>query len=546
MHSMQKMVSLLSRAHGTPFGYAMSRAIEGGKWGEIPPLLAQVAPTSSFADKQVAALVSKLEGFDVGIDTQRVAEDTFVQCENACRETNIRMTRYVNWFEQGLFCTSVSDLERYQWIQRIRKRIADVLGNVPDLSPRFSNGSTFHDRGDSVTLPHKMSGYICVTRPFEEFGLMEIIRQTAWWPSSEGVIVEAGNRFSVVPKNYKTGRGICIEPSGNLCLQLAAGAHIRKSLYRVGIEIDGVGKHNAQWLHQQLARYGSLEGDLATIDLTNASDMIAELVVRLLLPKQWFALLSALRSQSTYFKGAWRKLSKFSSMGNGFTFELETLLFYAIAVETAGWAKAYGDDLIVPSSKGTEVLESLRFFGFLPNVEKSYLTGPFRESCGGDFWSGRDTRPVYLKKIPDGPLEWIDLHNSLYVMEAKSVLNGTLLADSRELTDVRKLIINQIPSAVRLFVPPKHVGGLWSDNQGLWRRRPARILRKKRAFYWGTGIAEYDKGYDEFKSVVPVSRVIRLSTFDPNAQLASALLGAPSKGVTPRDGTCGFKITWLA
>jgi len=542
---MQKIVSLLSRAHGTTLGFQMALALQLGRYADIPKLLAGVKPDSPFHDKQVAALVSKTEGLDVGIDTQAAAEATFIECENACRETNIRLTRYVNWFEEG-FYGSISDLETFEFLSRVRKRIGDILGPVPDLVPRFSNGSTFHDRGDCITLPHKMSGYICVTDPFEKFGLLQVLRQTLWWPAADGVVYELGNRFTTVPKNYKTDRGICVEPSGNLSLQLAAGEHIRRRLYRVGIEIDGVGNRNAQWLHQQLARYGSLEGDLATIDLSNASDMIAEMTVRLLLPRQWWALLDSLRSQSTLFKGEWRKLSKFSSMGNGFTFELETLLFYAIAVETASWAKAYGDDIIVPSAKGQAVLEKLRFFGFVPNVEKSYLTGPFRESCGGDFWLGRDTRPIYLKKVPVSPLEWIDLYNSVLLMEAKSVNNATLLSNSPELEKAKELIIDQIPSLFRLYVPFGHSGGLWSGRPQDWRVRPARSLRKKRVFYWGTGIAEYDRGYNEIKSVIPQSRVIRLSTFHSRAQLASALLGAPSRGVTPRDGTCGCRVTWLA
>lgn len=545
MHSMQKIVILLSRAHGTSFGSQMGKAIEQSDWGKIPDLLANVSPTSSFADKQVAALVSKLEGFDIGLDTKAAAMDTFERCESACRTTNIRMSRYINWIEDAFYGTG-PDLAIYDKIIRIRKRIGDILGNVPDLTPRFSNGSTFHDRGESITLPHKMSGYICVTPEFENFGLMELLRQTAWWVSADGVIVESGNRFSTVPKNFKTERGICIEPSGNLSLQLAVGETIRRRLYSVGIEIDGKGRRNAQWLHQQLARYGSLKGDLGTIDLKDASDMIAESVVRLLLPSGWYKLLSALRSPATLVKGKWRRLSKFSSMGNGFTFELETLLFYAIAVEAAGWAKAYGDDLIVPSCNGMDVLEDLKFFGFVPNVEKSYLSGPFRESCGGDFWAGRDTRPVYLKTIPGSPLEWIDLYNSLVIASEKSITNATLLADSPSFWAAMNLIKNQIPSAFRLFVPMGHAGGLWSGRPQDWRTRPARLLRKKRQFYWGTGIAEYDCGYDEVKSVVPCSRTIRLSNFSADAQLASALLGAPSKGVTPRDGTCGVKITWLA
>ena len=255
MHSMQKIVSLLSRAHGTAIGHRLALALQLGRFEEIPSLISQVMPDSPFSDKQVAALVSKTEGLDVGIDTKKAAEQAFEECESACRETNIRLTRYVNWFENG-FYGSEPDLKLYDYIARVRKRIADVLGPVPDLTPRFSNGSTFHDRGDCITLPHKMSGQICITSPFEEFGLLQVLRQTLWWPSADGVVYEQGNRFTTVTKNYKTDRGICVEPSGNLALQLAAGGHIRRRLYTVGIEIDGVGNRNALTADAAIARSG--------------------------------------------------------------------------------------------------------------------------------------------------------------------------------------------------------------------------------------------------------------------------------------------------
>lgn len=545
MHSMQKVVMLLSSAHGTCLGHRLADAVRDERWGEIPDLISRVTPTSPFADKQVAALVSKLEGLDVGIDVETAARDSFFAAEKQCELTNARLARYVNWFENGFF-GSMPDLKLFEKLDRMRKRVAEILGPVRDLVPQFSNGSTFHDRGDEITLPHKMSGTIGVTPKFVELGLLQLLRQTAWWPAATGVEVVAGNRFSSVPKSYKTNRGICIEPLGNLSLQLAVGTQIRRRLYHVGIQIDGRGMNNAQWIHVQLARWGSLHDDLATIDLSNASDTISLMLVRLLLPKEWFVLMSALRSEETLVNKRWWKQHKFSSMGNGFTFELETLLFFVIAEEAAGWAKAYGDDLIVPSRRGSSLVEDLEFFGFTVNKEKSYLSGLFRESCGGDFLGGRDTRPVYLKKVPSNPLMWIDLYNLLDGMEAKSRANATLLADSPLLKEARRFIVSQVPALFRLYVPKGCAGGFWSDQPEAWIRRSARLLRKKRSFFWGTGIAEWDRGYDEFKTVMPQSVVWKLNRFSADAQLASALLGTPSRGVTPRDGTCGVKIAWRA
>lgn len=551
MHSMQRIVSLLSRASGTPLGYALEKALSVNDFASVPELLSRVSPTSSFADKQTAALVSKLEGFDIGIDTAAKARDTFFECESACWETNIRLSRYVNWIENGFYGDSL-DLHRETRIRQVRRIIGDILGPVPDITPRFSNGSTFHDKGEEITIPHKMQG-VSFTPQFEELGLVEILRQTAWWRASQHATTVLGNRFSTVPKNFKTDRGICIEPSGNLSLQLAVGQVIRRRLYRVGIKIDGTGENNAQRIHRDYARWGSMSGECATIDLSNASDMIATNLVRLLLPREWFVFLNAIRSQTTTIESRKGKvkhvhivqLEKFSSMGNGFTFELETLIFFAISRAVSPWAKAYGDDIVVPTYAAAAVVRELTFYGFAVNREKSYLSGPFRESCGGDYHEGSDTRPVYLKRIPASPLEWIDLYNSIRLMEAKSRSNATLLADSPELTEVKNLIKNEIPSMFRIYTP-EHLGGLHTRDERKWIVRKATLCLHKREFAWGIGVSLTGRGYYEFKTPVPMLKRISLKRFDSHAQFAAALLGSPSAGVTPRGDPIGIRLTWLS
>jgi hypothetical protein len=42
------------------------------------------------------------------------------------------------------------------------------------------------------------------------------------------------------------------------------------------------------------------------------------------------------------------------------------------------------------------VLESA---GFVVNLTKSYSAGPFRESCGGDYWNGYDITPFYARSL---------------------------------------------------------------------------------------------------------------------------------------------------
>jgi len=90
-------------------------------------------------------------------------------------------------------------------------------------------------------------------------------------------------------------------------------------------------------------------------------------------------------------------------MGNGFTFELESLLFYVLSRAVAyfsgvsGIISVYGDDIIVPTDIAVDLEFVLGVLGFSVNPEKSFSTGTFRESCGGHYDGGCDVTPFYVK-----------------------------------------------------------------------------------------------------------------------------------------------------
>jgi hypothetical protein len=207
-----------------------------------------------------------------------------------------------------------------------------------------------------------------------------------------------GSVLFTVPKKTDIDRCACKEPDLNMYLQKGVGSHIRKRLRRFGINL------NDQRVNRALAARGAQDDSLATLDLSSASDTITIGCVKALLPTEWFLYLNDIRSHKVLVDGVYHRMEMFSSMGNGFTFELESLIFWALVRTTlyfegiSGVVSVYGDDIICPSSGADMVSWVLHEFGFAVNLEKSFITGPFRESCGGHYHHHEDVTPFYLKR----------------------------------------------------------------------------------------------------------------------------------------------------
>lgn len=240
-------------------------------------------------------------------------------------------------------------------------------------------------------------------------------------PDVERVVVVRGSRASSVAKNRTTNRTMAIEPSGNMAFQLAAGLYIEGALRRVGLDI-----HTQESKNKALAWRGSLNGSLCTIDLSSASDLISIDLIKLLWPSSWFHLFMTLRSSECKVKGDWVQLNMMSTMGNGFTFPMMTLTLLALIY---GYQRSigllqnrsidykvtgvYGDDIIISSYHYNPFVELLQKCGLRVNLSKSFARGPFRESCGGDYYIGRDVTPVYIESLRDDSEVYVAINKLL-------------------------------------------------------------------------------------------------------------------------------------
>lgn len=213
-------------------------------------------------------------------------------------------------------------------------------------------------------------------------------------------VLVAGNELFTVPKNSEIDRVACKEPDINLLLQRSVGLMIRDRLLRHGIDLQD------QSVNQRLAMEGSISGTLATIDLSSASDSICRQLVISLLPTEWQDIIFDIRSPNTEIDGSLHENEMISSMGNGFTFELETLIFFCLTRAVCyvsrikGKISVYGDDIIAPSCVVPRLKRVFHWFGFRTNERKTFHRGSFRESCGKHYHLGYDVSPLYIR----GPL----------------------------------------------------------------------------------------------------------------------------------------------
>lgn len=314
--------------------------------------------------------------------------------------------------------------------EAVLDEVAAILARLPEISfpalfskARHGPGASVGSRGANSAFeklflneitsysPDTVYQYLRLVRLFPLYRNAELLRMRRRGANRAFRIV-GSSTFSTVRKTVSTDRGICTEASLDMFFQLGAGELINDFL----AEEFGYCPTRQPERNRRLALKGSRSGDIATIDMTSASDLNSLGLVSdaLRYRRDWFEMLAQLRAPSTRIEvdGQLTTVScnMISSMGNGFTFPLETLLFSCIvrAVATvldvpferfdreSGYG-VFGDDVIVPSSIAPTVLAVLRDLGHIPNESKTFLEGPFRESCGVDGFLGQDTRAVFHK-----------------------------------------------------------------------------------------------------------------------------------------------------
>lgn len=415
------------------------------KYGEHKQLVERTVSAGNYLtvdsfrkDYCATKLLAKCAGLSTGVDTAEVAIRTALEAEQMCRETNQKFRPLLDGRGVSPGLTTL--------IPRVASILQKLLGELRPGMFRdcgFGPGRTSSASGDYVSSLFKYSARLDVTVSALNTAVAVIGSAPHWGqaaltadgpctPLPAAYNLVRGNTLITVPKNAKTDRAICYEPHCNIRLQKMVGEYLKKRASLFGIKLSD------QSVNQRRARFGSKFGTLSTIDLRSASDTMATLPLMLVLPDDWFRLLDSLRSKETLWPdGTWRRNEKFVSMGNGFAFELESLLFYAICSAVTHDVSVFGDDIIVPTDSFDKCCEALSEFGFAVNSEKSFSEGSFRESCGYDGMLGYDVTPCFIRAIPKMRGDLVKLHNAMRRWLANDVCPD--LKGSRVLARWRKV-----------------------------------------------------------------------------------------------------------
>ena len=241
-------------------------------------------------------------------------------------------------------------------------------------------------------------------------------------------------RIKFVPKNLKTSRSICIEPNAKMFFQQMVSRSLEDHFSTKLFEYVDL---QDQLRNREAAALGSVTGDLDTIDLSSASDLISYDLVKRIMPRKLLFLMQATRTSRVKTSKGVLELQKYAPMGSALCFPTQCLIFLSVCILASVNVKkgsndlfapvspdevlhemelfvdykgkyvpwrdyyrplVYGDDIVVDSKLTPHVTQMLEALGLEVNNSKSYKAScAFRESCGGFYWNGFDITPCQFR-----------------------------------------------------------------------------------------------------------------------------------------------------
>jgi len=338
-------------------------------------------PKGDTSDERRKAAWEKWIAFDEGLQIGDILGPTWAKARLLVRE-------YLSDFRMGsLTFTNGSSFEPLGNRTSIACKLSEVWTITPDCFDLFAQYSYWH-RALRHSVKKRFTSY-CTKHRLN----LKFMNRKLWLRFKDhnepayqifkfklfcSVTFVFGNRWSTVPKNNLKDRSICLEPLCNMLVQRAIGIGLRLSLKeKTGIDLDVLA---------DVHRRRISDSNIATIDLSDCSDAISVKLIKYLLPHRVLVKVLASRSDMTLGPDdQYYLVNKVSSMGNGFTFDLMSLVLTALTRSLDCNATVFGDDIICQNQYASAVIDSLKVAGFVVNSEKTNINSDYRESCGAHY-----------------------------------------------------------------------------------------------------------------------------------------------------------------
>lgn len=309
---------------------------------------------------------------------------------------------------------------------RTLQQVFDLLaGLLPVCNPlhfryRHGPGAVSNlERGTSKFSFLEWSDRLEVHFPFDWVASTSLLQGFSEQPPRNGLDY---SRLIAVPKTQKGPRLIASEPVQNQWAQQGVLDWFNTKVFRLPI-FGGSIDIGDQTRNQNMARKSSIDGLLATIDLSSASDRLSCALVECTFRNRPDVLdvLNASRTPRVKSRGSLGdfeiNIKKFANMGSACTFPVQSYIFFCMAVASVLKTRnlpvtienirslsrvisIYGDDIIIPIDSTSELCNSLHSCFLKVNSDKSFWSGNFRESCGKDWYDGVDVTPFRIQSDP--------------------------------------------------------------------------------------------------------------------------------------------------
>lgn len=360
-------------------------------------------------------------------------------------------------------------------IAEMKEEISRILQTFSVHEGYFSNGSI----NDGFKSPAaKLSAALCKGDGYLAHPLLEQSLNT-----NKHLDTTFSTKWMTVNKNTSTRRSIAVEEAGRQWSMQGIQLGLTQCLYEnTNVTLDD------QSRNQILAKKGAVSGELATIDLSAASDHVSWGLVHATFPSNIFSLMDKYRAKYVVLpSGKKILLAKFATSGSSLCFPVETIVFWAITLVATRYAAMwlgkpcdlatlmpsiaiYGDDIICPTWAAPTVLEFLELFGFEFNVAKSHYAewDHYRESCGKEYFGSSDVTTRYF---PRKTMEFSNTASSTQ-KEYPSTVIALCDLQHRMITSNFSWTSDFLCRCIRTIVPDMTESSIGSEYNDIWSLWP--------------------------------------------------------------------------